>query len=194
MQDDRDLIAKIRGAASPLVGVGHQVVFTYTSAAPATAGTYDFTVFYDDEAVGDLTVNVLSAEEATTVELASSESLDGTDTPVAITINLIDDTGTAATMSSNLTVELASDVATGMFSDAPDGTYASTLSIAITSGQTEMMVYYQDASGDAATVTATSDLPDATVDIATDVLKIVAGSASVTITDSDGVEKECCSA
>ena len=51
------------------------------------------------------------------------------------------------------------------------------------------MVYYQDASGDAATVTATSDLPDATVDIATDVLKIVAGSASVTITDSDGVEK-----
>ena len=52
-----------------------------------------------------------------------------------------------------------------------------------------MMVYYQDASGDAATVTATSDLPDATVDIATDVLKIVAGSASVTITDSDGVEK-----
>ena len=51
-----------------------------------------------------------------------------------------------------------------------------------------MTVYYQDASGDAATVTATSDLPDATVDIATDVLKIVAGSASVTITD-DGVEK-----
>ena len=52
-----------------------------------------------------------------------------------------------------------------------------------------MTVYYQDASGDAATVTATSGLPDATVDIATDVLKVVAGSASVTITDSDGVEK-----
>ena len=70
-----------------------------------------------------------------------------------------------------------------MFSDAADGTYASTLSIVITSGQTEMTVYYQDASGDAATVTATSGLPDATVDIATDVLKIVAGSASVTISD-----------
>ena len=119
-----DLIAKIRGAASPLIGVGHQVVFTYTSAAPATAGPYDFTVFYDDVAVGDVTVNVLSAEEATTVELASSASLDGTDTPVAITISLVDDTGTAATMSSNLTVTLASDVATGMFSDAADGTYS----------------------------------------------------------------------
>ena len=135
--DDRDLIAKIRGAASPLVGVGHQVVFTYTSAAPATAGTYNFTVFYDDVAVGDVAVSVLSAEEATTVELASSASLDGTDTPVAITISLVDDTGTAATMSDNLTVELASDVATGRFSDAADGTYSTdnTMTVTIAAGQ-----------------------------------------------------------
>ena len=94
---DQDMQAKIKGANSPLITAGHQVVFTYTSDAPATAGAYDFTMFYDDEEVGDITVNVLSAEEATTVELASSASLDGTDTPVAITISLVDDTGTAAT-------------------------------------------------------------------------------------------------
>ena len=187
--DDRDLIAKIRGANSPQIGAGNRVVFTYTSDAPDTPGSYDFTVLYDDEEVGDLTVNVLSAKEATTVELASSASLDGTDTSVAITISLVDDTGTAATMSTSLSVVLSSDVATGMFSDATDGTYAATLTVLIAAGQTEMMVYYQDASGDAATVTATSGLPEVTVEIMTDVLKIVAGSASVTITDSAGVEK-----
>ena len=190
--EDQDMLAKIKGANSSTITAGHRVVFTYTSAAPETAGPYDFTVFYDDEEVGDITVNVLSAEEATTVELASSASLDGTDTSVAITISLVDDTGTAATSSSDFTVTLSSDVATGRFSDAADGTYSApttTMTVTIAAGQTGITVYYQDASGDAATVTATSGLPDATVDIATDVLKIVAGSASVTITDSDGVEK-----
>ena len=115
---DLDMLAKIKGANSPTITAGHRVVFTYTSDAPATAGPYDFTVLYDDVVVGDVTVNVLSAEEATTVELASSASLDGTETPVAITISLIDDTGTAATMSSSFSVELASDVATGRFSDS----------------------------------------------------------------------------
>ena len=95
--EDQDMMAKIRGASSPRIGAEHRVVFTYTSAAPDTAGPYNFTMFYDDEEVGDLTVNVLSAEEATTIELASSASLDGTETPVAITISLVDDTGTAAT-------------------------------------------------------------------------------------------------
>ena len=95
--EDQDMLAKIKGANSSTITAGHRVVFTYTSAAPEAAGPYDFTMFYDDEEVGDLTVNVLSAEEATTVELASSASLDGTDTPVAITISLVDDTGTAAT-------------------------------------------------------------------------------------------------
>ena len=189
--DGQDMMARIRGASSPRISAEHRIVFTYTSDAPETAGPYDFTVFYDDEKVGDITVNVLSAEEATTVELSSTETevLDGTDTPVAITISLVDDTGTAATMSSSFSVGLSSDVSTGMFSNAADGTYAATLTVLIAAGQTEMTVYYQDASGDAATVTATSGLPDATVDIATDVLKIVAGSASATITDSDGIEK-----
>ena len=187
--DDRDLIAKIRGANSPQIGAGNRVVFTYTSDAPMTPGPYDFTVFYNDVAVGDLTVNVLSAEEASAIELASDGMLDGTDTPVAISISLVDDAGVAATMSSDLTLSFGSDVATGMFSDAADGTYAATLTVLIATGEIEGMVYYQDASGDAATVTATSGLPDATVDIATDVQKIVAGSASFTITDSDDVEK-----
>ena len=66
--DDRDLIAKIRGANSPRIEAGNRILFTYTSNAPATAGPYDFTVFYDDEPVGDVTVTVLSAVEATTVE------------------------------------------------------------------------------------------------------------------------------
>ena len=57
------------------------------------------------------------------------------------------------------------------------------------SGQTGAMVYYQDATGDAATVTASSDLPDAMVDIATDVQKVYPGSVSFTIADSDGVAK-----
>ena len=188
--DGQDMMAQIRGAASPLIGAGHQVVFTYTSAAPATAGPYDFTVSYGGEQVGDpLTVNVLSAQDANTVVLSSTESLDGTATPVAITISLVD-AGTAeapvtppiaATMSSNLSVMLSSDVATGMFSNMADGTYASTLTVLIMAGQIEAMVYYQDATGDAAMVTASSTLPDAMVDIMTDVQKVYANSVTVTI-------------
>ena len=186
----QDMMAGIRGAASPLIGAGHQVVFTYTSAAPATAGPYNFTVSYDGEQVGDpLTVNVLSAQDANTVVLSSTESLDGTATPVAITISLVD-AGTAeapvtppiaATMSSDLSVMLSSDVATGMFSNMADGTYASTLTVLIMAGQIEAMVYYQDATGDAAMVTASSTLPDAMVDITTNVQKVYPGSVSFTI-------------
>ena len=101
----------------------------------------------------------------------------------------MDDTGTAATMSTSLSVVLSSDVATGMFSDMADGTYASTLTTLIAAGETGAMVYYQDATGDAATVTATSGLPEATVDIMTDVMKVYPGSVSFTIADSDGVAK-----
>ena len=70
--DDRDLVAKIRGANSPRIEAGNRIVWTYTSNAPMTPGPYDFTVLYDDVAVGDITINVLSAVEATTVELESS--------------------------------------------------------------------------------------------------------------------------
>ena len=121
---NQDMQAKIKGANSPLITAGHMVVFNYTSDAPATPGGYDFTVFYDEVEVDTITVNILSAEDATTVELASSAALDGTDTPVAITISLVDDNGVAATRSADLSVALSSNVATGMFSDAPDGTYS----------------------------------------------------------------------
>ena len=188
--DGRNMVASIRGAASPLIGAGHQIVFTYMSAAPATAGSYSFTVSYDDVAVGDVEVLVLSAEEASMVSVSVMDKLTADGAAIPVTVNLLAADGiTAATRNTVLTVTLSTDAAGGMFSTEMDGTFASTLPLTFMPGQNMMMAYYQDADAAVAAITATPDtasgLAADTADVDTEVISV--DSVSFTVNGEAGM-------
>ena len=188
------MVASIRGAASPRIGVGNQIVFTYTSAAPDTAGSYSFPVYYDDVMVGEAEVLVLSAEEASMVSVSVTDDLTAAGTAIPVTVNLLADDGmTAATRNTALTVTLSSaavstGAAAGMFS-LDNATFTSTVDLTFMPGQNMMMAYYQDAAAAVATITATPDtasgLAAATADVDTEVISV--GPVTFTVNDEAGM-------
>ena len=188
--DGRDMMAKIRGASSPRISAEHRIVFTYTSAAPATAGSYNFTMFYDDVAIDDpLEVLVLSAADASVVKVSVTDKLTDAGDEIPVTVNLYADDGeTAATRKTSLTVTLSSDATGGMFSASEDGTFASTLELVFMPGQNEKMAYYKDASAAAATITATPDTASGLDAEMTDVdtEEISVDSVTFTVNDETG--------
>ena len=193
--DGQNIRASIRGAASPTIAAGNQIVFIYTGNAPATAGPTNFTVFYDDNQVGDpLEVRVLSAEEASMVSVSVMGNLASGDAAIPVTVNLLASDGTtAATRNTALVVTLSSSAAGGMFSSGmgSTATFDSTLDLTFNPGQDEMMAYYKDANSHVATITATpaaaSAIPAVTAKVDTDVLEVT--SVTFAVTDSNDTAK-----
>ena len=91
--------------------------------------------------------------------------------PVAITVEIQDDTNATAVMGSDLEVTLSSTSSTGSFTDA-DGEAIVDNKVTISAGSTEATAYYSDTGVGTATVRATAvglDSGRATIEVTSDI-------------------------
>ena len=154
--------------------------------APSTAGISVFRVEFDGvETTMHSSQSVLvhgGTASKLVVTAPSMVSADAGTAPVAITVQIQDDTGSAAIMGSDLEVTLSSTSSTGSFTDA-DGDAIAGNKVTISAGSTEATVYYSDTgAGTTATVRATAvglDSGRATIEVTSDVDTVDENSISV---------------
>ena len=148
--------------------------------APQAAGTYEFRVEFDGVGVASQPSVIVHGGTASklVVTAPSSVSADLGTAPVAITVEIQDDTNATAVVDSDLEVTLSStNNVTGSFTDA-DGEAIVDNTVAILAGSTEATAYYSDTgAGTTATVIATA-------------VGLSSGMASITVTsDIDTVDE-----
>ena len=78
-----------------------------------------------------------------------------TNKPLQYRVQLLEDTGSPRPSSAAVTVNLASDSATGKFDTDPAGTFAKT-SVTVPAGETSAVIYYRDTATGTKTLTASS--------------------------------------
>ena len=157
----------------------------YTGAhAPQAAGTYVFRVEFDGVGVAiQPRVTVHGGEASKLVVTAPSEvSADAGAAPVAITVEVQDDTNAIAVVGNDLEVTLSSTSSTGSFTDA-DGEAIVDNTVTIPAGSTEATAYYSDTgAGTTATVRAMAvglDSGRATIEVTSDIDTVDENSISV---------------
>ena len=191
---------KARVTSGGRVQKADTIMFIYHSDPPTSAAISTFKVYYDGEMVGDdVGVLVQPAGGATQIALmdVATLSVDAVEQmPVAVIVQLQAADGDTATAETDLMITLTSDSSTGMFvadPEAEDAEYSDEVMITIAAGMWDGMAYYMDETLGDYMITATAD--DATFDtvmtpvaVKTDVVEITIDA--VTITDSEGVEKD----
>ena len=133
------------------------ITFTYqNAAAPATAETSNFQMWFGGVQVGDVSVRVqdsmpsmLSLSSAGTVSADAGAEL-------VITVGLADADGNAVAMNSDAMVTLTSSSATGAFSMMAGEAGTASATVTIAGGDVSKMVYYTDSTAGTATITATA--------------------------------------
>ena len=125
--------------------------------APQAAGTYVFRVEFDGVGVAMQPMVIVHGGTASKlmVTAPSTVSADLGTAPVAITVEIQDDTNAAAVMGSDLEVTLSSTSSTGSFTDA-DGDAIVDNTVTISAGSTEATAYYGDTTVGTAMVIATA--------------------------------------
>ena len=152
--------------------------------APQAPGTYLFRVEFDRVGVASQPSVIVHGGTASklVVTAPSSVSADAGTAPVAITVEIQDDTGSAAVMGSDLEVTLSSTSSTGSFTDANGDAIAGN-KVPISAGSTEATAYYSDTgAGTTATVRAMAvglDSGRATIEVTSDIDTVDASSISV---------------
>ena len=151
--------------------------------APQAAGTSVFRVEFDGVAVASQpTVTVHGGTASKLVVTAPSEvSADLGTAPVAITVEIQDDTNAIAVAGTDLEVTLNSTSSTGTFTDA-DGEAIVDNTVTISAGSTEATAYYSDTAAGTATVRATAvglDSGRATIEVTSDIDTVDENSISV---------------
>ena len=196
--EGRKMVARVNQDSA--VAAGGTVTFTYNADPPTRPEISTFKVYYDGEMIAESPEVAVQPEGgATQLAFMDVDSLsvdEEVQTAVMVTVELQGDDGSSAAAETNLVITLTSDSSTGMFvadPDAADAMYADEVMITIAAGMWDGMAYYMDETLGDHTITATAD--DATFDtvmtpvaVKTDVVKITIDA--VTITDSEGVEKD----
>ena len=194
----RKMVARVTQGTP--VAAGGTITFTYNADPPTRPEISTFKVYYDGRMIAESPdVAVQPAGGATQIALmdVATLSVDAVEQmPVAVTVELQADDGSSAVAETDLVITLTSDSSTGMFvadPDAADAMYADEVMITIAAGMWDGMAYYMDETLGDYMITATAD--DATFDtvmtpvaVKTDVVGI--DIDAVTITDSEGVEKD----
>ena len=153
------------------------------AAAPTTPGTSVFQVKFDGGVVaGDLSVIVHGGTASKLMVTAPSMvSADQGTAPVAITVEIQDDTGSATVVGSGLDVTLSSSSSTGSFTDAAGDAIVDN-TVTIPAGTTEATAYYSDTTVGTATIEASaaglSSVSD-TIEVTTDIDTVDENSISV---------------
>ena len=180
------------------------VVFTYTVDAPTTTGTHHFAVSFDGSPVtgslddegmrvngSPVTVNVQPASGATDIMVNAPDSLNTEDGAVMITLQLAAE-GSPASSEDPVEVTVASNSATGMFSETaadPDAEtmpeYMAELTVTIAAGDDAVDIYYMDSTLGVSTITAsapslTNPTGTAMISVDTDQTEVTAGTVDAT--------------
>ena len=152
--------------------------------APQAPGTYVFRVEFDGVGVAIQPSVIVHGGTASklVVTAPSSVSADLGTAPVAITVEIQDDTNAVAVVDSDLEVTLSSTSSTGSFTDA-DGEAIAGNKVTISAGSTEATAYYSDTgAGTTATVRAMAvglDSGRATIEVTSDMDTVDESSISV---------------
>ena len=151
--------------------------------APDTAGTSVFGVKFDGSAVAMQPSVIVhgGTPSKLMVDAPATVSADPGADPVAITVEIQDDTDAATVMDSDLAVTLSSTSSTGSFTDA-DGEAIANNMITISAGMTEATAYYSDTTVGTWMLTASavglaSDVDP--IEVTTDIDRVDADSISV---------------
>ncbi|RKU14344.1 hypothetical protein C6502_00555 [Candidatus Poribacteria bacterium] len=156
--------------------------------APDAAGSYVFRVEFDGVGVASQPMVIVHGGTASKLMVTATPnevSADPGAMPVAITVEIQDDTGAAAVLADDLEVTLSStNSTTGSFTDA-DGDAIAGNRVTISAGSTQATANYSDTgAGTTATVRAMAvglDSGKATIEVTSDIDTVDANSISVSL-------------
>ncbi len=153
----RDMVARVKLGGLE-VEAGDEIVFTYENAdAPTAREVTPFKILFDGEPiVADVQVRVQdSTPSQLSLSSAGAVSADAGALPLAITIGLRDADGNETAMGTDVDVTLTSTSA-GTFAETAEAVGTEAITVTIPTGDVTAMVYYQDSTVGAATITASA--------------------------------------